>query len=150
MKIQLIDFGGKRPDRAHYNDAGADVFAHIPNDWDEYRNSGEPAIVIRSGETKKIPLGIGVRLPDGFMMNVYPRSGLSSKGIDCKLPPIDSGYEGEIHAIVYNGSNDYFTIRNGDKIGQLVMVPIVLCDFTWETPGEKRGANGFGSTDKKE
>lgn len=138
MKIKIIDFKGKLPERAHYNDAGADVFAKLAS----------PAL-IRPHETKKIPLGIGLELPDGFMANVYPRSGLSSRGINCQLPPIDSGYRGEIHAIVNNSSDEPFIVTNGDKIGQLVVVPIILCDFIKEINEEARGKNAFGSTDER-
>ena len=89
MKIQLIDFGGRSPERAHANDAGADVFS--PED-----------IVIRPGEISKISLGFGLRIPDGFAGYIFPRSGLSTKGIVCELPPIDSSYTGEVHAIISN------------------------------------------------
>lgn len=136
MKIQIIDFGYEHlPMRAHENDAGADVFACIHTN----------AIMLYPGESKKIPLGLGLVLPDGYMACVYPRSGLASKGIVCELPPIDSGYRGEIHAIVHNGSNRTFTINDGDRIGQLVITPIVIADFVIEK-GEERGANAFGST----
>lgn len=137
MKIQIIKFKEdvKLPFRAHYNDAGADVYS-----LDTY--------TIRSHETCKIPLGFGMILPDGFMCNVYPRSGLTSKGIISHIPPIDSGYRGEIHCIITNTTNEDYIINKNDKIAQLVVVPIILCDFT-EQLGEERGDNGFGSTDKK-
>lgn len=137
MKIKIIDFGYERlPLRAHDNDAGADVHACFHDK--EY-------FVINSHETVKIPLGLGLCLPDGYMACVFPRSGLSSKGITCELPPIDSGYRGEIHAIVHNGSNEDYIVKNGDRIGQLVVMPVVVADFVTET-GEERGAAGFGST----
>ena len=106
MKIQGSDFGGKSPERAHANDAGADVFS--PRDE-----------VICPGQICKMPLGFGLRIPDGFAGYIFPRSGLSSQGIVCELPPIDSGYAGEIHAIISNVSKEY---ENGDKIGQLVIM----------------------------
>ena len=139
MKVKVIDFGyEKLPFRAHENDAGADVHVcfHDKDNW-----------CIAPGETVKIPLGIGLVLPDGYAAYVFPRSGLSSKGIVCELPPIDSGYRGEIHAIVHNGSNEEFFVHNGDRIGQLVITPIVIADFITEDI-EERGNNGFGSTGK--
>lgn len=139
MKIRIIDFGyDKLPLRAHSNDAGADVHVCF-HDKDTYW--------IMPGETIKVPLGLGLILPDGYMACVYPRSGLSSNGIVCELPPIDSGYRGEIHAIVHNGSNGQFCIKNGDRIGQLVVTPVVIADFITEDI-EERGTNGFGSTGK--
>lgn len=137
MKVKIIDYGyEKLPFRAHDNDAGADVHACM-HDCNE--------IWIKSGETEKIPLGLGLCLPDGYAAFVFPRSGLSSKGIVCELPPIDSGYRGEIHAIVHNGSNDAVVIENGARIGQLVITPIVIAEFVTET-GEERGTGAFGST----
>jgi dUTP pyrophosphatase len=97
------------------------------------------------GVTVKIPLGIGLCLPDGYAAFVFPRSGLASHGIVCELPPIDSGYRGEIHAIVHNGSNEPIDIENGDRIGQLVIMPVVVADFVTET-GPERGDGAFGST----
>jgi dUTP pyrophosphatase len=136
MKIKLIDYGYKSmPLRAHSNDAGADVYSTID-------------CVLQAHESKKIPLGLGIRLPDGYVAFVCPRSGLSSKGITCELAPIDSGYTGEIHAIVTNNTNEAFKINVGDRVGQLVIMPVVLCDFVDEKDvvENSRGANGFGST----
>ena len=61
------------------NDAGADVFS--PKD-----------AVIRPGDICKLPLGFGLKIPDGYAGYIFPRSGLSSQGIVCELPPIDSGF----------------------------------------------------------
>ena len=134
MKIKLIDFRGTGwcPERAHDNDAGADIFSTC-------------AQVINPGQTKKIPLGFGLELPDGYAGFIFPRSGLSSKGIACELPPIDSGYRGEIHAIVTNNGSDRYEIKEGDRIGQLVILPIVIPEFTY-LDSEKRGTGAFGST----
>lgn len=137
MKIKVIDYGyNKLPFRAHANDAGADVHVCF-HDCD--------GIDILPHATAKIPLGLGLVLPDGYAAYVFPRSGLSSKGIVCELPPIDSGYRGEIHAIVTNCSNKMFTVANGDRIGQLVIMPVVVADFITEDI-EERGTGAFGST----
>lgn len=138
MKIKVINYGyDKLPLRAHANDAGADVHVCF--------HDGTEVMVIPPNTTVKIPLGMGLVLPDGYAAFVFPRSGLSSKGITCELPPIDSGYRGEIHAIVTNCSNNDFIINNGDRIGQLVITPIVIADFITENI-EERGTAGFGST----
>lgn len=138
MKVKVIDFGyDKLPFRAHENDAGADVHACFHNGTDVW--------TLMPGATAKIPLGLGLCLPDGYAAFVFPRSGLSSGGIVCELPPIDSGYRGEIHAIVHNGSGKPFDIRSGDRIGQLVIMPVVVADFVTET-GPERGSGAFGST----
>lgn len=134
MKIEVIDFGyDKLPVRAHYNDAGADV--HVCCD----------SFLLYPNETKRIPLGFGLKIPDGMAGFIFPRSGLSTKGIICELPPIDSGYRGEIHAIVTNHSEETFVIHKGDRIGQLVILPIIIAEFTSDV-NESRGDSGFGST----
>ena len=92
MKIRLIDFGVSKehcPFRPHENDAGADVY--VPFDC-----------TLNPGDIIKIPLGFGLEIPDGYAGYVFPRSSLAIKGLVCELPPIDSGYRGEIHAIVSN------------------------------------------------
>jgi dUTP pyrophosphatase len=138
MKIEIIDFGaaekGRLPKRAKPMDAGADVFA--PKNWN-----------LDSGRTVKLPLGFGVKIPNGFAGYVYPRGRMSEKGITCQLCPIDASYTGEINAIVTNESPDSFYITEGDRIGQLVIMPCVLAEFVTE-PLEARGDNGFGSTGK--
>jgi len=85
------------------------------------------------------------RKDSGFAGYIFPRSGLSTKGIVCELPPIDSGYTGEVHAIVSNEGNCKYQIKAGDKIGQLVIMPVLIPEFTFETLG-KRGTAAFGST----
>lgn len=143
MKIKLIDFGyRKAPERAHYNDAGADVYAHLikPN-----------KVRLWPTDSTKIPLGFGLEIPDGYTAFICPRSGLSSKGISCELSPIDSGYRGEVHAIVTNNTVADYWINDGDKIGQLVIVPCVMAEFVTEMDDMwyiSRGENGFGSTGK--
>lgn len=135
MEIKLIDFGAKQmPTRAHANDAGADVYAP-----DEY--------AILSHETIKIPLGFGLELPDGVVGFVFPRSSLAARGIICELPPIDSGYRGEIHAIVTNTTKFAYVFKKGDRIGQLVLMPVLTPSFVLEKSPE-RGDGAFGSTGK--
>ena len=133
MLVELIDFGGKAPERARYNDAGADVFAK------ETRK-------ISPGHTEKIPLGIGIKTPDGYMTELRPRSGLASKGIFCIPGTIDAGYEGELSATIANVSGAPYTVKEGDKIAQLGTLPIALTEFTYHLPENKRGSDGFGST----
>ncbi len=137
MKIRLIDFGVPeeyRPKRAHDNDAGADVF--MPYDC-----------TLPPGHVETVPLGFGIVLPDGIAGYVYPRSSMAAKGLTCELPPIDPGYHGEIHAIISNVSSEAQTIYKGERIGQIVLFPVVIADFVLEL-GEQRGTGSFGSTGK--
>lgn len=133
MQIKVIDFGYENlPYRAHANDAGADVYA-------------TKEVLVAPGETYAMPLGFGLELPDGYAGFIFPRSGMSKKGIVCELPPIDSGYRGEIHAIVSNVSNVNYEIKNGDRIGQLVITPVIMASFSTENIKE-RTDGAFGST----
>lgn len=134
MRIRLIDFGyEKAPERQFHNDAGADVRSMVN-------------MLIGPGESRKVPLGFGLDLPDGQMALMMPRSGLASKGIVAHVAPADSGYKGELHAIVTNNNiHNTFKIRKGDRIAQLVVIPILTPDFVEET-GKERGTGAFGST----
>lgn len=134
MIIKTIDFGGKMPTRKHYNDAGADCYANI-------------TVKLEPHETAKIPLGFGINLPDGFMALVMPRSSMSANGIVTHVAPIDSGYKGEIHAITENNSNETVVISKGDRVGQLVVMPIILPTYIDENTNlDERGCGAFGST----
>jgi len=135
MKIQVINYGYENlPKRAHENDAGADVYS-------------TEDVVIEAGKTAKIKLGLGIKLPDGYVAFVCPRSSLSSIGVTCELAPIDSTYTGEIHAIVTNHAQTECYISKGMRVGQLVVLPCAICDFVTSL-GKERGTNGFGSTGK--
>lgn len=135
MKVKVIQFRGyQTPKRAHYNDSGADVFAAEDT-------------LIPPHSVVKVPTGVGLELPDGYDAVVHSKSGLSSKGIWASNAPVDAGYRGEIHAILYNTTNEDYFLQAGDKIGQIVIRPVVYADFVTEL-SEDRGSNGFGSTGK--
>ena len=139
MKIKLIKFEHEgaefhAPYRAHENDAGADVYA-------------AESCTILPHTTAKIPLGFGLELPDGLQANIYPRTSMASKGIVTEIPPVDSGYRGEIHAITSNLTDDQFVVPRGMRIGQLVITPIILADFI-DYDIKQRGDAAFGSTGK--
>lgn len=135
MKVKVIQFGGYQvPNRAHHNDSGADCFA-------------AQGTVIPPHSVVKVPTGVGLELPDGYDVVVHCKSGLSTKGIWASNAPVDAGYRGEIHAILYNTTDEPFLINAGDKIGQFVLRPVIYADFVTEL-GDNRGSNGFGSTGK--
>lgn len=137
MKIKLIDFGGCSefaPKRMHDNDAGADVYA--PDDY-----------VAKPHSVTKIPLGFGLELPDGYTGFIFPRSSMAAKGLTCELPPIDSRYRGQVHAVITNNTDDLALIKRGERVGQLVIFPVVIPTFS--TDGlDERGSGAFGSTGK--
>ena len=100
---------------------------------------------LQPGEIVKVPLGFGLILPDGYAGFVFPRSSMAEKGLTCELPPIDSGYRGEIHAIISNVSNKVQTIHKETRVGQLVITPIIIADFVFDL-GQERGTDAFGSS----
>lgn len=136
MKVKVIQFEGyKKPDRAHHNDSGADCFA-------------AKNVTVPAGKVVAVPTGVGLELPDGYDIVVHCKSGLSKKGIWASNAPVDAGYRGEIHAILYNTTNKDYTFNAGEKIGQFVLRPVVYADFVEDFDEKLRGSNGFGSTGK--
>lgn len=136
MKIKLIKFDNfKAPRREHYNDSGADVFA-------------AEDVTLAPHSVYAVPLGVGTELPDGYDIVIHCKSGLSKKGIWAANAPVDSGYRNEIHAILYNTTDEPYFIEKGSKVGQMVVRPVIYADFVEEL-GEERGLGGFGSTGMK-
>jgi len=109
-------------------------------------------VVLAPGERCRIPTGIAVAIPDGHAGFVQPRSGLAARtGLGFVNSPglIDSGYRGEIQVVAINlDRRDPIDIRRGDKIAQLVILPVpqVALSEVEELPASDRGAGGFGST----
>ena len=98
-----------------------------------------------------IPTGLCFEIPEGFEIQVRPRSGLAAKnGVTVLNTPgtIDSDYRGEVKVILVNLGNEPFTVNNGDRIAQLVAAPVTKGVFVQaETLSDtSRGEGGFGST----
>jgi dUTP pyrophosphatase len=122
--------------------AGMDVRAYLPDDI---------RISLLPGERAAIPTGLYVEIPEGFELQVRPRSGLAFKsGITVLNSPgtIDSDYRGEIKVILFNASRNPFDVRHGDRIAQLVLAPVYRCQWmpAKELEESQRGNGGFGST----
>ncbi len=96
--------------------------------------------------------GVSIALPDGYAAFVVPRSGLAAKhGITIVNSPgtVDAGYRGEIKVTVLNTDlHQPFEIAVGDRIAQLIIMPVVRATFVQvdRLPGSQRGEGGFGST----
>lgn len=135
MNIKIIKFDNfyKLPERKHYNDAGADIY--ISNN---YR--------IAPLQTLKIKLGFGLELPDGYCATIITRSSKASLGYHVHMSPIDSGYRGEIHCIITNLTTEEIFINKDDRIGQIVILPIIIANFI-DVDLKEREKNGLGSTD---
>ena len=130
------------PEYKHVGDSGMDVKANID----------EP-ITLRSLERYLVPTGLYFQLPEGYEIQVRPRSGLAAKyGISvCNTPgTVDSNYTGQVMVIIVNLSNDPYTITPGERIAQLVLCKVEKAElervsFLEET---SRGGSGFGSSGK--
>ena len=120
--------------------SGVDISANINED-----------LTLATNESILVPTGIAVSIPQGFEIQIRPRSGLAAKkGISVLNTPgtIDADYRGEIKVILINHGNESFIIRNGDRIAQMVVCPIVQAKFEQvdELSDTERGSGGFGST----
>ena len=122
--------------------AGMDIRAAVPE--------GQP-ISIRPGKRALIPTGFIFEIPEGFEIQVRPRSGLALKnGITCLNTPgtIDSDYRGEVKVLLVNLGEEAFVIERGMRIAQMVIAPVtqVAVREATEASETTRGAGGFGST----
>jgi len=132
-----VDNAAYLPKRANATDAGADLRSTEKLD-------------LYPGETKLVDSGVAIKIPQGFGGFVFNRSGQGSKGIIVLngVGVIDSDYRGNIKIALKNISENRYTIEVGDRIAQLVILPVVLCDFIDSWNDTERGTGGFGSTGK--
>ncbi len=144
MKIKIINKSQNNlPNYETIASAGMDMRANI-----------QESITIKTLERVMVPTGLFIELPIGFEAQVRPRSGLAFKnGITCLNSPgtIDADYRGELKVILVNLSHDDFTINNGDRIAQMVIVKHERAEFieVQELSSTERGEGGFGSTGVK-
>ncbi len=122
--------------------AGADLRANLPD---------RGRVVLAPGARALIPTGLRLAIPDGYEVQVRPRSGLALKhGITLPNSPgtIDSDYRGPLGVIVQNAGAEDFAITHGMRIAQIVVAPVVAADFvvSGQLDDTDRGAGGFGST----
>lgn len=140
MKIDMIAEAPYIPTYASELAAGADVRAKIDN-----------PIMLVSLDRRTIPTGVKMGIPEGYEVQVRPRSGLASKfGIVAVVGTIDADYRGEIGVTLINLSREPYTIQPNERIGQLVLAKVEkiepnIVDTLDETA---RGEKGFGSTGK--
>jgi dUTP pyrophosphatase len=131
----------------------------------QYATSGSAGVDLRAcldapvelkpGDTQLIPSGIAIHLSDpGYAAIVLPRSGLGHKHgivLGNLVGLIDSDYQGQVFVSVWNRGQSTFTIQPGERIAQLVVVPVVQVEFdiVKEFDASERGAGGFGSSGTK-
>ena len=108
-------------------------------------------VTLAPGARHAVATGFAVAIPDGYEVQVRPRSGLALKhGITCLNTPgtIDSDYRGEVKVILANLGSDPFEVVRGERIAQLVPAPVLRARFdeVEDLDDTARGAGGFGST----
>lgn len=134
IKIKLDD-GAIMPTRAHSSDAGLDIYSR------EKR-------YISAHSSYVFDTGLHVAIPEGYVGFLKSKSGLNVKHGLTSEGVIDSGYTGSICVKLYNNSNDPYAVNAGDKISQLVILPIITPDLELvdSLDDTDRGENGFGSS----
>ena len=139
MKVKLVSEYAQLPTRGSNDAAGLDLYCPFH-------------IKILADSQKKIPLGVAVEIPKGHMGLLVPRSSMSKTPLRCanSVGIIDEDYRGEISIVYENVSCKDYTIARGDRIAQLIIVPIKLVDVVEvdELTATERGSGGYGSTGK--
>ncbi len=128
--------------------AGADIRANLPPDQ---RDTG---LTLAPMQRAICPTGLRVEIPEGFEMQIRPRSGLATKfGITLPNTPgtIDSDYRGPLGVALINLGDAPYTVHHGDRIAQMIVAPVVQVGFVVvDALGDTaRGSGGFGSTGKR-
>ncbi len=143
MKVQVISKSRfKLPNYTTLGSAGMDI-----------RADSEYYIAIPPHQTKLIPTGLYVAIPEGYELQIRSRSGLTLQyGIIVANSPgtVDSDYRGEIGVILLNTSNDEYVITPGERIAQMILAKYerIEWEVTEKLPSTDRGIGGFGSTGK--
>ena len=137
VRLKILP-GAKIPEYQSIGAAGADLFAHL-----------DSSVVITPGETKLIPTGVCMEIPEGYEGQIRPRSGLALKhGLTLPNSPgtIDSDYRGEIKIIVTNLGNKDFIVADGMRIAQIVFGKVYRGDFIVSEilNRSERSDGGFG------
>jgi dUTP pyrophosphatase len=141
VKIRLLDDLARLPKAATFGDAGFDLHSVMD-------------VTIQPGATVVVKTGLAIEIPSNTVALVCSRSGLAAKHSVFVLNSpgiVDSGYRGEVAAILHNASETPFVIEVGDRIAQLMIQHYLAPDFTevTEFAATERGEGGFGSTGVK-
>jgi dUTP pyrophosphatase len=145
IAFQWLDEADRSLGLPHYatpGAAGADLRANLPD---------RGSLDLAPGARVLVPTGLRLAIPEGYEVQIRPRSGLALKhGITLPNSPgtIDSDYRGALGVIVMNAGSEPFTIAHGDRIAQMVVAPVIRAGFAEADtlPETARGAGGFGST----
>jgi dUTP pyrophosphatase len=148
IKVKLLQ-GGKLPTKGTEYAAGYDLYAVI----DTGRGLESPSqsfdwTTIRPGENLLIGTGVCLEIPEGYEGQVRPRSGMAKEGIVAAFGTIDSDYRGEVKVNLFNHSWKHYSVKNGNRIAQLVIQPVIRVEMVaaGELNATIRGEGGFGSS----
>ena len=135
IEFKKINPAAILPTRAHEGDAGLDLYS-------------DEALTLQPGEGRVVKTGISMALESGFVGMIADRSSMGKRGIKVTGGIIDAGYRGEIGVILWNWSKDKVEFQTGDRIAQLLIIPVatptpILREEIRET---SRGSGGFGSS----
>ena len=140
MKVKVNSLSGIYPSYETEGSAGMDIRANV-----------EEPIVLEPGELKLIPTGLFIEFEPGYEVQIRARSGLAVKygiGLVNGVGTIDSDYRGEIKVALINLGQEAFAVKNGERIAQMVISPVVQAQIesAEELSDTERGTGGFGST----
>ena len=141
LRVKRLRPTASLPQRATPHSSGLDVYADLGQTDAMLELTATPTLV---------PTGIALEVPPGYEVQVRPRSGLSRLGVDVAFGTVDADYRGElkVNMALRGDARRRFVIRHGQRIGQIVVAPLLLTDVEEVdhlTPTE-RGAGGFGSS----
>ena len=150
LEYAKVRENARAPERANPSDAGLDVF-HNPEKTS--------TVTLNPGDNAVLPTGIRFGVPHGFMLQVMNRSSMAAKkGLVVGAHCVDSGYDGEVFIDLHNIGNQVRHVHPGDKIAQVVLVPVVPFRALETSSGNlfgwypitisDRGEGALGSTDK--
>ena len=133
----VLDNGAIMPTRAHATDAGYDLYAREQQ-------------IVPTQESACFDIGVHIEIPAGYVGFLKSKSGLNVKHGITSEGVIDAGYTGSIVVKLYNNSGFDYTVHKGDKISQIVLLPIFTPELEQVDKLEEteRGAGGFGSSGK--
>ena len=134
MKVMLDD-GAKMPTKAHRADAGFDLYSR-------------ETVIVSAKESATFDTGVHMQIPEGFVGFLKSKSGLNVKHGITSEGVIDSGYTGSIVVKLYNHSGKDYKVQIGDKVSQIVLLPILMTDLELvkDFESSERGNNGFRSS----
>jgi dUTP pyrophosphatase len=140
--IKKLNPKAKLPSYKTSGSSGMDLMALI-----------DDTLTIKPNQSVLVPTGLSIAIPDDTEVQIRPRSGLAAKSnISVLNTPgtIDSDYRGELKIILINHGKEDFLISNGDRIAQMILMPVLKIEFeeVEDLPETIRGSGGFGSTGK--